>query len=98
MAIIGLLAGYVAPRYFAQIGKSEIKLARAQIDALDKLLDQFRLDVGHYHYPLMDDGLETLKKPNFSFNYASFDNKTKYADSALMCGALRYSSRPSMKP
>ena len=30
MAIIGLLAGYVAPRYFAQIGKSEVKAARAQ--------------------------------------------------------------------
>lgn len=33
MVIIGLLAGYVAPRYFAQIGKSETKAARAQIDA-----------------------------------------------------------------
>ena len=35
MVIIGLLAGYVGPRYFAQIGKSEIKAARAQIDSLD---------------------------------------------------------------
>ena len=58
MVIIGLLAGYVGPKYFAQIGKSEIKLARAQIDALDKSLDQFRLDTGHY--PAMEDGLAAL--------------------------------------
>lgn len=58
MVIIGLLAGYVGPKYFAQIGKSEIKVARAQIDALDKSLDQFRLDVGHY--PTMEEGLESL--------------------------------------
>ena len=33
IVIIGLLAGYVAPRYFSQVGKSEIQVARAQIDA-----------------------------------------------------------------
>jgi general secretion pathway protein G len=48
MVIIGLLAGYVAPRYFSQIGKSETKTAMAQIDALEKALDQYRLDTGHY--------------------------------------------------
>jgi general secretion pathway protein G len=48
MVIIGLLAGYVGPKYFAQIGKSEIKTARAQINALGKSLDQYRLDTGHY--------------------------------------------------
>lgn len=58
MVIIGLLAGFVGPRYFAQIGKSEIKVARAQIDALEKSLDQFRLDTGHY--PTMEEGLEAL--------------------------------------
>lgn len=58
MVIIGLLAGYVGPRYFAQIGKSEIKVARAQIDALEKSLDQFRLDTGHY--PSMEEGLDAL--------------------------------------
>lgn len=58
MVIIGLLAGYVGPRYFAQIGKSEIKVARAQIDALEKSLDQFRLDTGHY--PSMEEGLLAL--------------------------------------
>ena len=36
MVIIGLLAGYVGPKYFAQIGKAETKTARAQIDAVRK--------------------------------------------------------------
>ena len=48
MVIIGLLAGYVGPKYFAQIGKAETKTAKAQIDALGKALDQYRLDTGHY--------------------------------------------------
>ncbi len=58
MVIIGLLAGYVAPKYFAQIGKSEVKTARAQIDALEKALDQYRLDVGRY--PGSEQGLVAL--------------------------------------
>jgi general secretion pathway protein G len=58
MVIIGLLAGYVGPKYFAQIGKAEVKAARAQADALGKALDQLRLDTGHY--PSMEDGLEAL--------------------------------------
>src|SRR3954467_2887783 len=58
MVIIGLLAGFVAPRYFAQVGKSQVKVARAQIDALDKALDQFRLDVGRY--PTNEEGLQAL--------------------------------------
>lgn len=58
MVIIGLLASYVGPRYFAQVGKSEVKTARAQIDALEKALDQYRLDVGHY--PTTEQGLSAL--------------------------------------
>ena len=58
MVIIGLLAGFVAPRYFAQVGKSQVKMAHAQIDALDKALDQFRLDVGRY--PTTEEGLQAL--------------------------------------
>jgi general secretion pathway protein G len=58
MVIIGLLVGYVGPRYFAQIGKSETKAARAQIDALEKALDQYRLDTGHY--PTSEQGLVAL--------------------------------------
>ena len=64
MVIIGLLAGYVGPKYFGQIGKSETKVARAQLDALEKALDQYRLDTGHY--PAPDSGLAALiqKPPN----------------------------------
>ena len=60
MVIIGLLAGYVGPKYFSQIGKSEVKATRAQIDALEKALDQYRLDVGHY--PTSEQGLAALGK------------------------------------
>lgn len=58
MVIIGLLASYVGPKYFGQIGKSEIKVARAQIDALEKALAQYRLDVGRY--PSSEQGLNAL--------------------------------------
>lgn len=58
MVIIGLLAGYVGPKYFSQIGKSEVKTARAQMNALGNALDQYRLDVGHY--PRTENGLAAL--------------------------------------
>jgi len=58
MVIIGLLAGYVGPKFFGQIGKSEVKAAKAQIDALTKSLDQYRLDVGRY--PSTEQGLAVL--------------------------------------
>ncbi|WMJ08295.1 type II secretion system major pseudopilin GspG [Nitrosomonas sp. sh817] len=58
MVIIGLLAAYVGPKYFSQVGKSEIKMAQAQIDALEKALHQYRLDVGSY--PATEQGLTAL--------------------------------------
>jgi general secretion pathway protein G len=48
MVIIGLLVGYVGPRYFGQLSKSEVKAAKAQIDAFKKALDVYRLDTGAY--------------------------------------------------
>lgn len=69
IVIIGLLAGYVGPKYFSQIGKSEIKVARAQIDAFDKALDQYRLDTGHY--PSSAQGLNALS--NKPTNEAKWD-------------------------
>ena len=48
IVIIGLLAGYVAPRYFGQVGKSEVQVAKAQIESIEKALDQFRLDTRSY--------------------------------------------------
>lgn len=58
MVIIGLLAAYVGPRYFSQIGKSEVGVARAQVEAFGKALDAYRLDVGRY--PTTEEGLAAL--------------------------------------
>ena len=58
LVILGLLTAYVAPKYFAQVGKSEVKAARAQIDSLEKALDQYRIDIGHY--PSNEQGLAAL--------------------------------------
>lgn len=58
IVIIGLLAAFVAPKYFNQIGKSKTQIAKAQIESFDKALDQFRLDTGHF--PSTDQGLVAL--------------------------------------
>ncbi|MDP5241121.1 type II secretion system major pseudopilin GspG [Uliginosibacterium sp. 31-16] len=58
MVILGLLAGYVAPKFFAHIGKAEVKTTQAQIDGLEKALDAYRLDVGSY--PSSEAGLVAL--------------------------------------
>lgn len=58
LIIIGLLAGIVGPRLFKNVSKSQVTTARAQIDALSKALDQYRLDVGHY--PSTAEGLAAL--------------------------------------
>ena len=59
MVIIGLLAGIVAPQYFSQLGKSNAKVAKAQIESFGQALDQYRLDVGHY--PSAEQGLGALR-------------------------------------
>ena len=58
IVIIGLLAAYVGPKYFAQLGKSEVTVAKAQIEAFEKSLDTYRLDVGRY--PTTEEGLGAL--------------------------------------
>lgn len=63
MVIIGMLAAYVGPRYFAQIGRSEQRVARAQIEAFSRALDTLRLDLGRF--PRTEEGLAALvKKPS----------------------------------
>lgn len=74
LVILGLLAGYVGPKYFSHIGKSEAKVAKVQIDAFDKALAAYRLDVGHY--PTSDQGLAALinkpaNEPKWSGPYLS---------------------------
>ncbi len=56
--IIGLLTGIVAPRLIGQISKSETTAARAQIDAIDKALQAYRIDTGRY--PNASQGLNAL--------------------------------------
>lgn len=58
IVIIGLLAAYVGPRYFSQLGKSERQTAKAQVEALARALDAYRLDTGHY--PSTELGLNAL--------------------------------------
>ena len=59
IVIIGLLAGYVGPKYFAQEGKAKTKVAKAQIDGLEKALDAYRIDIGRY--PTTQQGLAVLE-------------------------------------
>lgn len=58
LVVLGLLAGLVGPKYFSQLGRSEAKVARAQIEGLGKALDLYRLEVGHY--PSSEQGLPAL--------------------------------------
>ena len=58
IVIIGLLAGFVAPKYFGQVGKSKTKVAAAQIHLFGEALDHYRLDTGHY--PTTEQGLSVL--------------------------------------
>ncbi|MFM8899900.1 MAG: type II secretion system major pseudopilin GspG [Burkholderiales bacterium] len=58
IVIIGLLAAYVGPRYFSQLGKSEQGTAKAQVEALARALDAYRLDTGHH--PSAEQGLGAL--------------------------------------
>ncbi len=58
IVIIGLLAAYVGPKYFAQLGKSEVTIAKAQMEAFEKTLDNYRLDIGRY--PTTEEGLAAL--------------------------------------
>jgi general secretion pathway protein G len=56
--IIGLLTGIVAPRLIGQISRSEATAARAQIDAFEKALMAFRIDMGRL--PSDAEGLRAL--------------------------------------
>jgi general secretion pathway protein G len=56
--IIGLLTGIVGPRFLSQISRSEATAAKAQIDAFDKALQAFRIDMGRF--PADGEGLRVL--------------------------------------
>jgi general secretion pathway protein G len=56
--IIGLLAAFVAPKYFGQISKSKTQAVKAQIESFEKAIDQYRVDVGRF--PSTEQGLNSL--------------------------------------
>jgi general secretion pathway protein G len=58
LAILGLLAGLVAPRVLDYFGRAKTDTARLQIENLSAALDLFRLDVGRY--PVTQEGLVSL--------------------------------------
>lgn len=58
VAIIGLLAAYVGPKYYSQVGKSERNVAKSQIEAFSRALGAYRLDVGGF--PSTEEGLNAL--------------------------------------
>lgn len=56
--IIGLLTAVVAPRFVRQMARSEATAAKAQLDALDKALQSYRIDTGRF--PTSGQGLGAL--------------------------------------
>ncbi len=58
LAIMGLIAAFVAPRLFNQVDKSKQTVAAAQSRALTTALETMRLDMGRY--PTRDEGLDLL--------------------------------------
>ncbi|BCX89743.1 general secretion pathway protein G [Methylomarinovum tepidoasis] len=72
LAILGMLAAFVAPRVMNALGKGQIKTTQSQIEMLATALDAFRLDNGRY--PTQEEGLEALIKqpeglPNWNGPY-----------------------------
>lgn len=68
VVVIGLLVAYVAPRYFSQVGKSEVQVTKAQIESFEKALDLYRLDTRRF--PSTGEGLKALiEKPASESNW-----------------------------
>lgn len=58
LLIIALLAGYVGPRLFGQVGAAKGKAAQSQIKTIADALQQYRLDTGRF--PNTSQGLGAL--------------------------------------
>lgn len=72
VAIIGLLAAYVGPKYFSQIGKSEHAVAKAQVEGFSRALGAYRIDMGAF--PTTQEGLTVLtNKPSDSVKAAKWN-------------------------
>lgn len=60
LAILGLLAGLVAPRVIEYFSRAKSDTARLQVENLSAALDLYRLDVGRY--PTQTEGLAALMR------------------------------------
>lgn len=58
LLILALLAGYVGPKLFGEVGKARSKTAASQMKGLTSALDRYRLDTGRY--PSTEEGLPAL--------------------------------------
>jgi general secretion pathway protein G len=58
LLIIALLAGYVGPKLFGEVGKARSKTAASQMKSIESALDRYRLDTGHF--PTTEAGLNAL--------------------------------------
>ncbi|CAG2135817.1 type II secretion system major pseudopilin GspG [Cupriavidus plantarum] len=58
LLIIALLAGYVGPRLFGEVGKAKTKTAASQMKSIANALDRYRLDTGRF--PSTEAGLQAL--------------------------------------
>ncbi|WP_186310698.1 type II secretion system major pseudopilin GspG [Paraburkholderia sp. BCC1886] len=58
LLIIALLAGYVGPKLFGEVGKAKSKTAASQMKGISSALDRYRLDTGQF--PSTDAGLKAL--------------------------------------
>ena len=59
LLIIALLAGYVGPKLFGEVGKAKSKTAASQMAGIASALDRYRLDTGQF--PGTDAGLHALQ-------------------------------------
>jgi general secretion pathway protein G len=58
LVILGLIAGFAAPRVMQYLGSAKTDAAKIQIEKLAAVLDLYRLDVGRY--PSEQEGLSAL--------------------------------------
>jgi general secretion pathway protein G len=60
VVILGLLAAFVAPKFFGKMSTAKLKAAKVQIEMFGTALDAFRLDTGRY--PTTEEGLKALRE------------------------------------
>ena len=66
--ILGLMAAFVAPKFFGKVSEAKQKAAKIQIELFGTAFDVLRLEVGRY--PSTEEGLKALReKPSGMENW-----------------------------